>query len=95
LVGLEKYATRDGKGGPDMVGQRDKELTLLTRAQLDFASAIVDSYARGTKFWIQFWGPLGNPAIEAVDAAAEAQQDYLRKLKETLEEIDAETSTSR
>lgn len=75
-----------------MVGQRDKELPPLTRAQLDFASAMVDSYARGTKFWFQFWGPLGNPAMEAVDAAAEAQQDYLRKLKETLEEIDAETS---
>jgi hypothetical protein len=48
-----------------MVGQRGKELTPLTRAQLDFASAMVDSYARGTKFWFQFWGPLGNPAIEA------------------------------
>jgi hypothetical protein len=78
-----------------MVGQRDKELTPLTRAQLDFASAMVDSYARGTKFWFQFWGPLGNPAMEVVDAAAEAQQAYLRRLKETLEEIDAETSTAR
>jgi hypothetical protein len=92
LVGLEKYATRDDKGDPKMVGQRDKELTPLTRAQLDFASAMVDSYARGTKFWFQFWGPLGNPAMEAVDAAAEAQQDYLRQLQETLEEIESETS---
>ena len=32
-----------------MVGPRHKELTPLTRAQLDFASAMVDSYARGTK----------------------------------------------
>ena len=78
-----------------MVGPRHKELTPLTRAQLDFASAMVDSYARGTKFWFQFWRPLGNPAIEAVDAAAEAQQDYLRKLKETLEEVETQTSTSR
>ena len=78
-----------------MVGSRHKELTPLTRAQLDFASALVDSYARGTKFWFQFWGPLGNPAIEAVDAAAEAQHDYLRKLKETLEELETQTSTSR
>jgi hypothetical protein len=78
-----------------MVGQRDKELTPLTRAQLDFASAMVDSYARGTKFWFQFWGPLRNPEIEAVDAAADAQHDYLRKLKETLEEIETQTSTSR
>jgi hypothetical protein len=78
-----------------MVGTHDKQLTPLTRAQLDFASAMVDSYARGTKFWLQFWGPLGNPAIEAVDAAAEAQQDYLRKLEETLEELESQSSTSR
>ena len=78
-----------------MVGSRHKELTPLTRAQVDFASAMVDTYARGTKFWFQFWGPLGDPAIEAVDSAAEAQQDFLRKLAETLEEIETETSTSR
>jgi hypothetical protein len=95
LVGLEKHATPDNKGGPEMVGTRDKQLTPLTRAQLDFASAMVDSYARGTKFWFEFWGPLGNPAIEAVDAAAEAQQDYLRKLKETLEELETQTSTPK
>ena len=47
-----------------MVGTHDRELTPLTRAQLDFASAMVDSYARGTKFWFQFWGPLGNPAMK-------------------------------
>ena len=78
-----------------MVGQRDTELTPLTRAQLDFASVMVDSYARGTKFWFQFWGPLGNPAIESVDTAAEAQQAYLRKLKESLEGVEAQNSTSR
>jgi hypothetical protein len=78
-----------------MVGTPEKDLTPLTRAQLDFASAMVDSYARGTKFWFQFWGPLGNPAIEAVEAAAEAQQNYLRKWKQTLEEVEIQTSTSR
>jgi hypothetical protein len=78
-----------------MVDPRHKVLTPLTHAQLDFASAIVDSHARASKFWFRFWGPLGNPAIEAVDAAAEAQQEYLRKLKETLEEIETQTSTSR
>src|SRR5215213_6675962 len=95
LVGLEKDATPDHKGEPEMVGPRGKQLTPLTRAQLDFASAMVDSYARGTKFWFQFWGPLGNTAIEAMDAAAEAQQDYLRTLTETLEELEFQTSTSR
>ena len=78
-----------------LVGSHHKTLTPLTRAQLNFASTIVDSYARGTKSWFQVWGPLGNPAVEAVDAAAEAQHDYLRKLKETLEELETQTSTSR
>jgi hypothetical protein len=74
---------------------RDKELTPLIRAQLDFASVVVDTYARGTKFWFRFWGPFGKPAIEAVDAAAEAHHDYLRKLKATLEEVETQTSTLR
>jgi hypothetical protein len=78
-----------------MGGSRDKELTPLTRAQLDFASVVVDTYARGTKFWFRFWGPFGKPAIEAVDAAAEAHQDYMRNLKATLEEVETQTSTSR
>ena len=76
-----------------MEGSRYKELMPLTCAQLDFASVAVDAYARGTKFWLGFLGPFGNPAIEVVDAAAEAQQDYLRELKETLGDI--ETPTSR
>jgi hypothetical protein len=56
---------------------------------------IKEIQSKSTKVWFQFWGPLGNPAIEAVDAAAEAQQNYLRKLKETLEEVEILTSTSR
>jgi hypothetical protein len=77
-----------------MERSRDKMLLPLTRAQLDFASVLVDANARGAKFWFEFWGPFGNPAKEAVDAAAEAQQDCLRDLKETLEEIEAQPSTS-
>jgi hypothetical protein len=77
-----------------MEGSRDQRMLPLIRVQLDFASVMVDAYARGTKFWLEFWGPFGNPAKETVDAAAEAQQDYLRKLKETLEEIEAQPSTT-
>jgi hypothetical protein len=77
-----------------MKGSRYEKLMPLACAQLDFASVAVDAYARGTKFWFRFLGPFGNPAIEVVDAAAEAQQDYLRELKETLEEIETRTSTS-
>lgn len=77
-----------------MEGSRDKIMMPLTRAQLDFASVMVDTYARGTKFWLEYWGPFGNPAKETVDAAAKAQQDYLRNLKETLKEIEAQPSTT-
>jgi hypothetical protein len=65
--------------------------TPLIRSQLDFASVMVDAYARGTKFWCEFWGPLGEPAIDAVNAVAETQQRYLRTLKETLEESESQT----
>jgi hypothetical protein len=61
------------------------------RTQLDFASVMVDAYARGAKIWCEFWGPFGEPAIEAVDAVADTQQRYLQKLKETLEEVETRT----
>jgi hypothetical protein len=83
-----------GKGGSKMERSSGKRLLPLTRAQLNFASVLVEANARGAKFWFEFWGPLGNTAKAAVDATAEAQQDYLRDLKETLEEIEAQTSTS-
>ena len=65
--------------------------TPLIQAQLDFASVMVDAYARGAKVWCEFWGPLGEPAIGAVNAVADAQQRYLRTLKEILEEVETRT----
>ncbi len=65
--------------------------TPLLRSHLDFASVMVDTYARGAKFWCEFWGPLGEPAIEAVNAVADTHQHYLQKLKETLEEGETRT----
>ena len=62
--------------------------TPLIRSQLDFASVMVDAYARGAKIWCEFWGPFGESAIEAVDAVADTQQRYLQKLKETLEDVE-------
>jgi hypothetical protein len=64
---------------------RGERTTPLIRTQLDFASVMVDATARGTKFWCELWGPLGEPAIDAVNTLAEAQQRYLRTLRETLE----------
>jgi hypothetical protein len=62
--------------------------TPLLRAQLDFASVMVDVYARGAKFWCEFWGPLGEPAIEVVNAVADTQQHYLQRLRESLEDVE-------
>jgi hypothetical protein len=74
-----------------MQNLRGESTTPLIRAQLDFASVVVDATARGTKFWCEFWGPFGDPAIDAVNTVAEAQQRYLRTLKETLEEVETRT----
>jgi hypothetical protein len=60
--------------------------SMLMRAQLEFASMVVDAYAQGAKFWWSVWGgPFGQPAIEAVEALAQTQQRYLETLKEALE----------
>jgi hypothetical protein len=74
-----------------MENQRGNGPTPLIRSQLDFASVMVDAYARGAKFWCEFWGPLGEPAIGAVNAVADMQQRYLQRLKETLEEVESRT----
>jgi len=66
--------------------------TTLMRAQLEFASMVVDAYAQGAKFWWGFWGgPFGEPAIEAVEAVTETQQRYLETLKGALEESESRT----
>ena len=68
-----------------MQNLRGERTTPLIRTQLDFASVMVDATARSTKFWWTFWGPFGEPAIDVVNTVAEAQQRYLRTLRETLE----------
>jgi hypothetical protein len=74
-----------------MENQRGNGPTPLIQSQLDFASVMVDAYARGAKFWWEFWGPLGEPAIGAVNAVADMQQRYLQTLKETIEEVESRT----
>ena len=74
-----------------MQSPRSNGLTLM-RAQLEFASMVVDAYAQCAKFWWGFWGgPFGDPASEAVDAVTETQQRYLQTLKDTLEESESRT----
>jgi hypothetical protein len=74
-----------------MENLRSNGPTPLLRSQLDFASVMVDAYAQGAKIWCEFWGPLGEPAIEGINAVADMQQHYLQKLKETLEEGETRT----
>lgn len=64
-------------------GRDDAEAAL--RIQLEFAEAMLDSFAKGTKAWELMWGPLGGPAIEVMEVALKAQRLYLEELKETLD----------
>lgn len=64
-------------------GRDDAETAL--RVQLDFAKAILNSYAKGTKAWELMWGPLGGPAIEVMEGAVKAQRLYLEELEKTLD----------
>jgi hypothetical protein len=74
-----------------MQNLRSERATPLIRSQLDFASVVVDATVRGTKCWCELWGPLGEPAIDAVNTVAEAQQRYLRTLRDTLEKGERRT----
>ncbi len=91
LVGSKEAQLRTGKEVKEVQNLRGERTRPLIRTQLDFASVVVDATARGTKFWCEFWGPLGEPAIDAVNTVAEAQQRYLRTLMETLEKAETQT----
>ena len=85
LLGWTEAQLRTAKEVKEVQTLRGERTMPLIRAQLDFASVVVDASARGTKFWCELWGPFGEPAIDAVNTIAEAQQRSLRTLRETLE----------
>jgi hypothetical protein len=64
-------------------GRDDAEAAL--RMQLEFAEAMLGGFAKGTEAWKPMWGPLGRPAIEAMEVTVKAQRLYLEELKETLD----------
>jgi hypothetical protein len=64
-------------------GRADAEAVL--HAQLDFAEAMVGSFAKGAKAYELMWGPLGGPAIETMRMVLKAQRLYLEELKGTLD----------
>ena len=69
-------------GTPRRNGSDDAEAIL--RTQLDFARAMVGSFAKSAEAYQLMWGPLGGPAVGAMRTALEAQRLYLEELKKTV-----------
>jgi hypothetical protein len=70
-------------GTPHRNGSDDAEAIL--RTQLDFARAMVGSFAKSAEAYQLMWGPLGGPAVGAMRTALEAQRLYLEELKKTVD----------
>ena len=70
-------------GTPHRNGSGDAEAVL--RTQLDFARAMVGSFAKSAEAYQLMWGPLGGPAVGAMRTALEAQRLYLEELKKTVD----------
>ena len=70
-------------GTPRRNGSDDAEAIL--RTQLDFARAMVGSFAKSAEAYQLMWGPLGGPAVGAMRRALEAQRLYLEELKKTVD----------
>lgn len=59
----------------------------LMRGPVEFAMLLVDSWAGAARMYWGLWGPLGQPAIEAVETLAEMQRSYLRWLGGAIEDL--------
>ena len=70
-------------GTPRRNGSDDAKAIL--RTQLDFARAMVGSFAKSAEAYQLMWGPLGRPAVGAMRTALEAQRLYLEELKKTVD----------
>jgi hypothetical protein len=70
-------------GTPRRNGSDDAKAIL--RTQLDFARAMVGSFAKSAEAYQLMWGPLGGPAVGAMRTALEAQRLYLEELKKTVD----------
>ncbi len=69
-------------GTPRRNGSDDAEAIL--RTQLDFARAMVGSFAKGAETYQMMWGPLGGPTVGAMRTALEAQRLYIEELQKTV-----------
>jgi hypothetical protein len=69
---------------------RGNQATLLD-AQLRFVEmavvdAFVEAYAHGAKMYWAMWGPMAQPAIDAVEAIESTQHQYLEQLRNAVEQ---------
>jgi hypothetical protein len=75
--------------GTEMDEPRGNRATLLD-AQLRFVEmavdAFVEAYAQGAKMYWAMWGPMAQPAIDAVEAIESTQHQYLEQLRNAVEE---------
>ena len=57
-----------------------------TRQGLEFAERMVNQMAESAKLYWRWWGPLGEPMIQAAEEWADTQRRYLESLRGTQEE---------
>ena len=55
--------------------------TALRTPPFAFVNEVLTSYADGAKAYWSMWGPLGQPAIQAIDMWAYSQRRYLEALE--------------
>jgi hypothetical protein len=55
--------------------------TTLRTPPFAFADEVLMSYAEGAKAYWSMWGPLGQPAIQAIDVWRHSQRRYLEALE--------------
>jgi hypothetical protein len=85
---IEQGKTREQKGATEMYEPRRNAATLLD-AQLRFAEMVVDVCAQGGKMYWAIWGPMGEMAIDAVEALESTQHRYLERLRDAVEDGNA------
>lgn len=55
--------------------------TTLRTPPFAFANDVLTSYADGAKAYWSMWGPLGQPAIQAIELWTHSQRRYLEALE--------------
>ena len=75
----------NGKENAQMDEPRDNGANLFD-AQLRFAEIALSAYAKSAKMYWAMWGPMGQAAIDAVEAIESTQHRYLEQLRNAVQE---------